>query len=98
MDATTALIIALILYLNERRSSQSLAIVRLSLELVREQQRSAAALAQVEAMRAAVLRARAHMRRGLAPIAHRYGIDDPDLDAMSGILYQISEGDDHGGE
>jgi hypothetical protein len=96
MDATTFLILMLILYIGERRSSQSLALVRLSLDLLRERRRADDAVARLAVVRADVLRARAHMRQGLSPLVVRYGIDDPDLDAMSGILYQISEGDDHG--
>ena len=58
--------------------------------------RAALAEARLDAVRADILRARAHMRRGLAPIVQRYGIDDPDLIAMSGILYQLTEGEEHG--
>lgn len=58
--------------------------------------RAALAEARLDAMRADILRARAHMRRGLSPIVQRYGIDDPDLIAMSGILYQLTEGEEHG--
>lgn len=58
--------------------------------------RAVAAEARLEQMRADVLRARVHMRRGLSPLVVRYGIDDPDLDAMSGILHQLTEGEDHG--
>lgn len=57
--------------------------------------RAALAESRLDAVRADILRARAHMRRGLSPIVQRYGIDDPDLIAMSGILHQLTEGEDH---
>jgi len=94
MDATTAIILALILYIADRRDQRTTTLARLALDLARERARSEDAIRRLEAVRADVLRARAHMRRGLSPLVVRYGIDDPDLDAMSGILHQITEGDD----
>ena len=94
MDPTTSLIVIAVLILAERHAARSTMIARLALDVMRERQRANAAEARLETVRAEILRARAHMRQGLAPIVQRYGIDDPDLTAMSGILHQITEGDD----
>lgn len=95
MDATTFLIIALILYVADRRDQRTTALARLALGLAQEKARADEATRRLEDVRADILRARAHMRRGLSPIVQRYGIDDPDLIAMSGILHQLTEGEDH---
>lgn len=108
MDATTVLIVILVLGW-ARSEWRTRALVLELRALIAESRsgvdatgrvvaeaRAALAEARLDAIRADILRARAHMRRGLSPIVQRYGIDDPDLIAMSGILYQLTEGEEHG--
>jgi len=98
MDATTFLIILLILVIAERRSSQSLALVRLSLELLRERQRSADALAQLEAMRQTAVDLDRALREGAsAQIAALPHWRTPATDEIPGLVSRlIGDGRDDG--
>ena len=101
MDATTFLIIALILYLSERRSSQSLALLRLSLELLRERRRADDAARRLRAARDNLERRRilaaelqAAFLREVSPAMQRARLDPPA--EVAGLLGRLSEEVDDG--
>jgi hypothetical protein len=101
MDATTFLIIALILYLSERRSSQSLALLRLSLELLRERRRADDAVRQLRAAQDNLERRRilaaelqAAFLREVSPAMQRARLDPPA--EVAGLLGRLSEEVDDG--
>jgi hypothetical protein len=96
MDATTFLILALILYIGERRSSQSLALVRLSLELLRERRRADDLTDQLRAARDDLARRRvlavelqAAFLREVSPAMQRARLDPPA--EVAGLLGRLSE-------